>query len=519
MKGIENVSGFTPLKNKIGGSGTSPSANVPLTSTIRHRPALHVDQTNTTRCVRPKGNWLDNKGKERPLVQYALMIDAGSTGSRVHVYKFNFCEKAPELEDEFFDKVQGGLSNFKDNPSGAADSLRPLLEKALQRVPLSLRACAPIAVKATAGLRLLGPQQSEAILAEVRNMLEKDYPFPIADGKDINGRRQGVKGVQIMDGKEEGVYAWITVNYLLNRIGASQGAIGRSTAEHSRTAAVIDLGGASTQIVFEPTFKTNSQGMSPGKHVYELKDFGARPLTLYQNSYLGYGLMEARNSINSLASFVWNLSHPNALRQGALAASDPSSLTVPHPCFAKDRQKPVNLKHGGAAETKVIFKGTGAGFDACRRFVEVMMDKDAVCQRKPCSFAGVYQPSLMSAFAEAPIVALSYFYDRLVPLGLESTFTVAELASLAKDVCKAPSTWATRFPASKYPEALKELEGRPETCLDLTFMHSLLSLGYELDDSRTVTVAKKLADTELGWALGAQLAVLEEDGVLCKMVR
>ena len=47
-------------------------------------------------------------------------------------------------------------------------------------------------------------------------------------------------------------------------------------------------------------------------------------------------------------------------------------------------------------------------------------------------------------------------------------------------------------------------------------MHGLLSLGYELGSDREISIAKKLGGTELGWCLGAQLAVLDEHGLICK---
>ena len=55
---------------------------------------------------------------------------------------------------------------------------------------------------------------------------------------------------------------------------------------------------------------------------------------------------------------------------------------------------------------------------------------------------------------------------------------------------------------------MEELEGRPEWCLDLTFMHGLLRLGYEFGDEREVVLGKQIDGTELGWCLGATIAMV-----------
>lgn len=504
----QSTHGKVGAHGKIG-SGTHGEASI--LDAVRIMPAVHQDKLKTTRCTVPSADAVDAKGQQRPLIQYAIMIDAGSTGSRVHVYRFNFCKASPELEEETFKMIIGGLSSFRSDAQGAALSLKPLLQTAMDAVPESLWSCTPISIKATAGLRLLGPEMSRGILAAVRSMLETQYPFPIADSATQNG-------VEIMEGREEGVFAWITVNYLLNRIATDQDA---TPGSNPRTAAVMDLGGASTQIVFEPVYASPTQGMHPGEHVYELSNFGGRKYTLYQNSYLGYGLMEARKSINSLSYFTYALSHPDMVRTGVLPTDSVhgADVRVPSPCFAEGQSKQVSVHVTGTPDDRnVTMFGTAGGYEACKRLVEVMMDKDAVCTQPPCSFAGVYQPSLMTAFAQSPIVALSYFYDRLSPLGLDGTFTLDNLVELSKKVCVPPAQWPTHFDAQRDPkmrQALSELRSRPESCLDLTFLTTLLRLGYELHDSRSITVAKKLAGNELGWCLGAQLQVLQ-DAVVCK---
>lgn len=156
-------------------------------------PETDPDPAKTTYCT------VAYPGKK--LVQYALMIDAGSTGSRIHVYKFNYCQASPMLEYEVFEQTRPGLSSFKDSPAEAAGSLNSLMDIAVKVVPESLQKCTPVAVKATAGLRLLGSKQSDAILKEVKHHLEGDYPFPLVPDDPV----------VIMDGKDEGSSRYLFV--------------------------------------------------------------------------------------------------------------------------------------------------------------------------------------------------------------------------------------------------------------------------------------------------------------------
>lgn len=73
--------------------------------------------------------------------KYAVVIDAGSTGSRVHIFKFLVVGGALELQFDKFEQLKPGLSSFADNPPAAAESLKPLLDLALQTVPQPLHKC------------------------------------------------------------------------------------------------------------------------------------------------------------------------------------------------------------------------------------------------------------------------------------------------------------------------------------------------------------------------------------------
>lgn len=420
------------------------------------------------------------------------MIDAGSTGSRIHVYRFNNCGSTPELENEVFEQTQkkeggSGLSSYKEDAEGAARSLDSLMEVALQSVPDEYKRCSPIAVKATAGLRLLGPEMSKNILEAVRHRLETAYPFPVV------AREKG--GVEIMDGSDEGVYAWITTNYLLGKIGGP---------DETPTAAIFDLGGGSTQIVFQPTFEKSKAGGMPeqlaeGDHKYELK-FGGREFELYQHSHLGYGLMSAREAMHKVVI-------------EAMLANNGKDLSwlkrpIVNPCIQPDMEKEVSLtfpdEHPLGPQITVTMVGPrdqSAAPAQCRAIAEKILKKEADCNLAPCSFNGVHQPSLAKTFSREDVYIFSYFFDRTAPLGMPSSFTLDELHQLTSTVCAGEGNWNV---FEGVENALEELRDRPDWCLDLNFMMGLLHTGYEMPLSREVRIAKKIKDNELGWCLGAR---------------
>ncbi|OCH91644.1 hypothetical protein OBBRIDRAFT_774912 [Obba rivulosa] len=441
-------------------------------------PASDPDPSKTVYCSTPYK-------PDQPLVQYALMIDAGSTGSRIHIYKFHNCRPSPTFEYEVFKVTKPGLSSYKDSPLEAAESLDVLLDEAVRVVPASLQSCTPVAVKATAGLRLLGVEESAEILEAVRRRLQDYYPFSL----------QGVDDVVIMDGKDEGVYAWITANYLLNTIRDD-------TPSGTETYAVLDLGGASTQIVFEPRFDSlkPDSTLEEGEHKYELT-FGGKTHVLYQHSFLGYGLMQARLSVHRLVEFMGTM-------RGTPSGPD---VKIGNPCLAKGTSRLVEIddeRHSEKWNVTMVGEDIGS-FEACNRVVELVMAKDAICEVKPCSFNGIYQPSLMETFPSGNILLLSYFYDRLQPflatINPVPPLHVSTFASLAEQVCEGKPSWEKNWGSR---ELMEELEGRPEWCLDLTFMHALLRLGYELASERQVEIGKQIEGTELGWCLGATLAMV-----------
>jgi len=192
---LDELGSIADKTRNVSSSRATPNTKpTTLASSGQGQGQLAFDEESGTKsCAR-------SSSPKKPIVQYAIMVDAGSTGSRIHVYRFNNCGATPELESEEFKMINPGLSSYKADAEAAAKSLDALLEVAVEKVPDKLKGCTPIAVKATAGLRLLGEEMSRKTLDAVRQRLETRYPFPVVADD----------GVSIMEGRDEGLSSCLT---------------------------------------------------------------------------------------------------------------------------------------------------------------------------------------------------------------------------------------------------------------------------------------------------------------------
>ena len=384
-------------------------------------------------------------------IRYGIMMDAGSTGSRTHIYKFNFAENGVDIAliSERFESLKPGLSSFEEDPVKAGESIRPLMKIAVEEIPPASWACTPISLKATAGLRLLGDDVSKSIIRQVRKVMS-EYPFVTPSLESL---------AAVMDGKDEGPYAWLTVNFLLKSLGTAD------------SAAVLDMGGASTQIVFRPSEPLKS---APSQFTYSTSVLG-HTAALYQNSYLGLGLKEAVKTV----------------MKAAVKAGD--GLESNFYCL------PIGYTFEGKGGLQVKNGDGETDFQKCSTFVSsALFQANAACSVAPCAFNGIYQPHLRSSFT-GPIYAFSYFYDRMLPFikpSDKNMVTVGRFKEVGTKVCKPTDDFTKEH-------------SKGTMCADLSYLYALLTTGYGLSDDQVLTVTNKINGVETAWTLGAMITMLK----------
>ena len=191
-----------------------------------------------------------------PEKQKIAVIDAGSSGSRLHVYEVYRDSTVkmlfPVTEQEWKDCRGRALSTVANHP----DSVKAYISTMTAKYPYAVKGdTIPLYVLATAGMRLQPQASTEGVYEKMKKAEDCLHGFKLKKAMTISGRY-------------EGLYAWIADNYSNNNFATT-------------TRGIIEVGGASMQI----TFASKSADIPEAQKLIR-PQWGV----IYSKSYLGGGM-------------------------------------------------------------------------------------------------------------------------------------------------------------------------------------------------------------------------------------
>jgi Golgi nucleoside diphosphatase len=247
---------------------------------------------------------------------------------------------------------------------------------------------------------------------------------------------------------------------------------------------VLDLGGSSTQ--FTTAVDDNEKSNLPAEMI-ETINYGKEHFNVYTYSYLGFGLMGARAQVLASATFD---------------GSRRVSPCVPKGIRARFRFKDVDYDVEGA---------DNASHEACKAVINVILDHTVKCPTTRCSFNGIPHPPVDS---DEPVYLISYYYDRAVEAGILIESEQSPVVMHINSYVDAAQRVCSRGMEARPSMHLSPEDQFPLLCLDLTYMHTLLTHGFGLHPDHAVFMGKKLEYKgiyfETSWCLGATLPLMDK---------
>ncbi|XP_005094066.1 ectonucleoside triphosphate diphosphohydrolase 7 [Aplysia californica] len=427
--------------------------------------------------------------EEKEGLQYAIVIDCGSSGSRVYVYFWPQHSGNPsdllsiqQLHDSsgklVEKKVSPGLSSFEDNPDAASDHIKDLLLFAQQYIPSKKYSETFLYVMATAGMRMLPEKKQNAILTDLRTDIKKDFNFIALENH-----------FEVISGKQEGVFAWIAINYALNRFSHT---VSHDSSEHRKrkTVGMMDMGGGSVQIAYEVSGEA-SEGIPP----FSLSKFNLgcqdsdeeHAYKVYVTTFLGFGANSALDRYKSMLV-------EKSVADGHSAGTESQPIT--DVCLPLG----MTLKTTDDAGVGHVFSG-GGDFTQCKAAVEPLINKTVPCSKAPCSVNGVYQPVIDPAMEFYGFSEFWYSMEDVFSMG--GHYNYDTFNAKAKEFCGTNwDTLETWYKKDNYPKA-DDHRFRFQ-CFKSAWMVEMLHKGFSFPSSyNKLTSAQLVNGRDVGWTLGA----------------
>ncbi|XP_051577865.1 ectonucleoside triphosphate diphosphohydrolase 3 [Myxocyprinus asiaticus] len=428
-----------------------------------------------------------------PGLKYGIVLDAGSSRTTVYLYQWpaekenntgvvsqtTKCQvEGPGISDLHIDEAQD-KKTWK--------SLESCMAQITKTIPTNQHNTTPVFLGATAGMRLLhlkNEEMSNTILKDMQRYLSS-FPF-------------NFQNASIISGQEEGLYGWITVNYLMGNFLEKDLWNAWVHPHGAKTVGSLDLGGASTQIAFAVTDDAR------GEDVIKVSLYGYE-YNIYTHSFLCYGKNEAEKRV--LAKLSKDATNWANVRNPCYPAD--YNITMPaEEVFGsectKSQAPPRYIPQGN-----ITFSGQ-SNPEQCKALVRSIFDLTSCRGAENCSFEGVYQPPVSGEF-----MAYAGFYWTASALNVKGSKSMEIFNNNMKMFCS--KNWKTLKQTSDIKENhLKSY------CYSANYVHTILADGYKFntDNWKNLNFQKEVNKTSIAWSLGYMLAqsnMIPSEGKILKL--
>lgn len=430
--------------------------------------------------------------------KYYVILDCGSTGTRVYVYQSSevqvkndknlpfllkslpegFQKKAVAQGGRAYRRMETepGFHKLVRNVTGLRAAIKPLLKWAEKQIPSHAHQTTKLFLYSTAGVRRLPHSDSQWLL---------DKAWGILKNSSFLCHREWIK---VITGMEEAYYGWLALNHEKGMLGSS--------SSSKTTFGSLDLGGSSLQVTFEidrPVYDGTGLNLSLGAINHHLSAY----------SLPGYGLNDAFDK--SVVYLLKELAENDKL----VLSND--KIELEHPCLQAGYKEEyfcsqcskvnseastlIGDRNVGEGAAGLLIKLLGAPqWEECSALAKKTVSQSewselspsVDCNVKPCVLGdGLFHP-------RGKFYATSGFFVVFRFFNLTSDASLNDVIKRGQKFCE--KTW-TAAKRSVSPQPFIE-----QYCFRAPYIVSLLRDGLHIEDKDVF-----IGSGSITWTLGVAL--------------
>ena len=395
-----------------------------------------------------------------------LIFDAGSSATRIYGYQYENAENISSFSTLYeINSTQNAFEKTEDTTfydiatsESAIETIMTSLIKnyADLQIPESQRPNVLLLIYATGDVRKLPQEKQDEIVNKVYEYAKTNTTYRVEK-----------ENVRILNGVEEGIFGWISVNQLLGNFD-----------NRTETKPVYEIGGSSAQIVFELTENADDPLLKDFVHNTKI---GKESYNLFSYSFLGFGCDNAAVTL-----------HRKLLEQQ-------EGPEYESPCVYTGFKLPLTID-----DKEYTFVGN-VDYDKCYDLIsnEVYIQKENIGSFKSLFYDNYSQQNVPLPHPINDIYGLSTIQYQQQFLKLPTSFTLSQLEKASKD-----------YSLNSYDTINNDHLGYDYT--NMALLQQLVSInfmkrGLNSSGSTTIDTRESINGVEPRWTLAAVISAVSAD--------